>query len=742
MKLSNLYTTDEKAINWKNSRSTENLDEGFICARDVKMLFLGEEAAYNIVNTQLDNSNVWVCAKNCNFGRYLCKSTNYKDIIFDKDTSNFILVNTENNFAYGNNSSFIRFYFFKDEKYQIGKPEYFCHGYNRTSNLISGSTTQRKDWIKYTMPINNMTLHDCILYAEVKFRTENDLMNDIAIGYDEYLKTYGANSHSNIKTIITGFKFSYYRNNKPADDFTDYDTLKRTLTSRFLISITVDYKSDDVNNINSLCETMLNSDYYITAGGINFNLTKGSYSSLNSGTSTMFAVDSNDVGITIFNKQRGATFNNTNKMNGIYTINGSKYVIYHYSEETTNYIWIGYSFLESDLTNFLNSTGLFWTGTLDTAINANLYNITDENVHIGFIDEYGNTNGQGTNGINCNTVNSFGWDDIQQSPFDPNRKNLTEPTETDEISLNHANVNPSKYFNSMYALSLETCNQFSGWLFNPDNNIFETILAGLKMNGNNPISSIISMKLFPFDLSKFSLSTAKIKIGRVSSEISAYRLTQTDFIFNVGSINIVPYFYNFLDYEPYTSVQVYLPYCGTCNINTSIVMNKTLTIEYIIDILTGSCTAVISADNLPFLYKNGVIGSDISVTAENSAQFASNVLSATLGFVGNAVALNPVGVAKSSIDLAMSGKSQIETSGNSTPTCNLYQPQNVYFTITRPIENLPKNYGSTIGYICNKTCKVGDLKGFTVCNNARIETSATNDEKNMILNIMNSGFYI
>jgi hypothetical protein len=47
-------------------------------------------------------------------------------------------------------------------------------------------------------------------------------------------------------------------------------------------------------------------------------------------------------------------------------------------------------------------------------------------------------------------------------------------------------------------------------------------------------------------------------------------------IIPLGSMFIRPRYNSFLDYEPYTTIRLYIPYIGTIELAPSIYMNKTV----------------------------------------------------------------------------------------------------------------------------------------------------------------------
>ena len=63
--------------------------------------------------------------------------------------------------------------------------------------------------------------------------------------------------------------------------------------------------------------------------------------------------------------------------------------------------------------------------------------------------------------------------------------------------------------------------------------------------------------------------------------------------------------------------------------------------------------------------------------------------------------------------------------------------------ISRPVIELPENYGRVNGFVVNKKVSLSNLNGYTVCSNVDVNgLYCTENEKEMLKGIMESGFYI
>lgn len=129
-----------------------------------------------------------------------------------------------------------------------------------------------------------------------------------------------------------------------------------------------------------------------------------------------------------------------------------------------------------------------------------------------------------------------------------------------------------------------------------------------------PLESAISLHVLPITPSRSSTKQI-IRFGPHNSGVSSYAVTNQYATVDLGTLAIEPYWDSYLDYNPFTKIQIYLPYIGTQDIDTDIVMGKTIGVRYKFDVLTGACVA--------FLYT--VEGSTPSIFAEFVGESAMQI---------------------------------------------------------------------------------------------------------------------
>lgn len=257
---------------------------------------------------------------------------------------------------------------------------------------------------------------------------------------------------------------------------------------------------------------------------------------------------------------------------------------------------------------------------------------------------------------------------------------------------------------------------------------------------NNPIENIISCKSIPLSLNG---TTQKIILGNVDTGVNGDKVSNNFTKQNIGSIPITEKYHNFLDYAPYTNVIIYLPYVGFKELDTNLVMGKTLSISYTVDIITGGCLCQIKSNNVKLYEFNGNMGIDIPITASNRAQVEAGYISSGIGIASSVASGNIVGAVTSLINSAESQYHYASTS-SPNPMCVASTNRTCYVILDRPTYQTLKSFNHTRGKKCYLTKTINTLKGYTICDE-HIDLSgirATDSEKEELIKILSSGFFV
>jgi hypothetical protein len=275
-----------------------------------------------------------------------------------------------------------------------------------------------------------------------------------------------------------------------------------------------------------------------------------------------------------------------------------------------------------------------------------------------------------------------------------------------------------------------------------------------KMFGD-PMDVIIGLTQMPISVPTGASSS--VKAGFIDTGITMPRVTQQYIDMNMGSISYGSYWGNALDFDPYTKVQIYLPFIGFRTLNTNDVINTTLTLKYRFDVLTGACTAWIKCGNFIRYEFSGQCGASIPVTSQNYNNVintAINIVSTVgtgiiggvatggLGTMASMATVN--GISNVASGVASGGmKPTVQRSGGMGGASSLMGMRTPFLVFQRPKTSLPTNYNTLYGYASNKYLKLGNCHGFTQVEHMHLQVAgATDDEMKEIENILHKGVFI
>ena len=341
------------------------------------------------------------------------------------------------------------------------------------------------------------------------------------------------------------------------------------------------------------------------------------------------------------------------------------------------------------------------------------------------------------------------------SDLDPRGGNGTETNRSDTIGTpdNTAELNSlsgvSAGFISLYSPSASQLRSLASYLWTSD------FVDNIKKMFGDPMDVIIGLTQLPFTVP--TGASTSVKAGFIDTGISMPRVSQQYIDFNLGSINYGSYWGNSLDFDPYTKVQIYLPFIGFRTLNTNDVINSTVSLKYRIDCLTGSVTAWVSSGSFVKYEFSGQCGASIPVTSQNYNNVintAINIVSTVgtgiiggvatggLGTMASMATVN--GISNVASGVASGGmKPTVQRSGGMGGASSLMGMRTPYLVFQRPKTSLPRNYNNLYGYACNKYLKLGNCRGFTQVEHMHLQVEgATDDEMKEIENILHKGVFI
>ena len=317
---------------------------------------------------------------------------------------------------------------------------------------------------------------------------------------------------------------------------------------------------------------------------------------------------------------------------------------------------------------------------------------------------------------------------------------------TANVTISQNNPVSSVKTSSLYTIwnpTQEQLNSLATFLWSTD------FVDLIKKVLQSPMDAMISLALFP--IRPKTDGTHIINLGYVPSGVSALRVSDQFQTFQTSGL-VIPHKYNsYLDYSPYTTAEIYLPFIGFQRLNINDVMGKTVSVVYNIDMLSGICTALVKVDDNTMYSYSGNMAMFLPLSAGNWARMMTPIFGAVGGVASMGAGIagvmsgasllgstaNAVSGAKSLGNLEGNAVSRSgEISGNAGILGD-YQP---FIVVTRPINDRPSTYNSNIGQTYNKSVQLGTLSGFTIVDEAHVEgMSATETEKNEIERLLKEG---
>ena len=315
-----------------------------------------------------------------------------------------------------------------------------------------------------------------------------------------------------------------------------------------------------------------------------------------------------------------------------------------------------------------------------------------------------------------------------------------KPTEDSDGADENASANVSNLLTTTYKLSQAQLQSLGNFLWQ------DSFMNNIKLLNNSPIENLVSVKALPVSLPVGNEQA--LVLGNVDTGIKATPVTNTYIKFTMGTKKVPHFENNFSDYNNVTC-DVYLPCIGTiADIDPREVIGQKLTLKYCFDVVTGDVLAELfnnkgGALNLMGIYK-GNIGIDIPLTASNRAQVEAGYVSDFISAVGSVATKNITGVAEAGLS-AITRQNTTKSSGSVSGCTAQGLPIKPYLHISSPVvPDYSDTFVHTYGRPCLLSKKLSKLKGYTqVDKNCDLSgIPCTQKEKEMLRNIISSGFYL
>lgn len=259
----------------------------------------------------------------------------------------------------------------------------------------------------------------------------------------------------------------------------------------------------------------------------------------------------------------------------------------------------------------------------------------------------------------------------------------------------------------------------------------------------NPMDAILGLHIIPVPAN--ITGTKAVKVGGIDTTIDMSYTTIRYIRRPMGTCEIPKKWGAYLDYNPYTKVSIFLPYIGFRELDTDDVMGKTVTLQYIIDILTGACVAELKCGDTVLYSWQGNCANEVPISGSDWRNAVSSALGiaatvaatvATGGASAPMIAGTVASVGANSLNL----KPTINRSGSLSGSAGFIGNQRPYIIRSVPNLVIPADQNKFIGYPSFITTSLGSLTGYNEIASIHLEgIPATGNELAEIETLLKGG---
>ena len=305
---------------------------------------------------------------------------------------------------------------------------------------------------------------------------------------------------------------------------------------------------------------------------------------------------------------------------------------------------------------------------------------------------------------------------------------------------------------TLYLPSTEQLQSIAAFLWS------DNVLDNFKKYFNNFADNLLSLYVLPFTPS--GLNTKTFKVGNMVSEVTGVKFCTTRYIDqDMGTFNLEKLWDSYLDFSPYTRVELYLPYLGLHSLDTDELMcparmdgtlqrglGSVLSLTYRLDLLTGVIVAKVKVNGEIRYQYEGRVGLTIPLTGQTYAQMAQAIVQAGAG-VATTIASGgltaPLTAAAAVTGTVNASKPNVERIGNISGDASMLATNVPYLIVTRPNKPLLDEQEIYTGFPSYKSGTLGSFSGFTQVIEAHVEgISCTEEERTLILKWLKEGIII
>ena len=283
----------------------------------------------------------------------------------------------------------------------------------------------------------------------------------------------------------------------------------------------------------------------------------------------------------------------------------------------------------------------------------------------------------------------------------------------------------------------------------------DNVLDNFKKYFNNFADNLLNLFVLPYHPS--GLLTRTFKVGNMVSEITDVEYTTQRFYDkDMGSINIKKLWDSYLDFSPYTKIEIFLPYLGLHSLGIDEIMcpakmdgtlqrglGSVLSVVYRLDVLTGVIVAKIKINGEIRYQFEGKVGANIPLTGQTYASMVQGIVTAGAGLISTVATgglTAPLSAAAAVTGTINASKPTVERIGNISGDASMLATDVPYVVITRPNKPMLEEQEKYTGFPSYKSGTLNNFSGLTICEDVHVEgISCTEEERNVIVDWLKNG---
>ena len=276
---------------------------------------------------------------------------------------------------------------------------------------------------------------------------------------------------------------------------------------------------------------------------------------------------------------------------------------------------------------------------------------------------------------------------------------------------------------------------------------------------NNPIQGMTACYFLPYPVTTTNNSTPVTILGAPTGAVASLAAQWQEW--NMGSVYVDYSCGNcFLDFEPYSTCSIYLPFVGIRRLNMDEVVGKTVGVTYQFDNTSGACVVYVTVGGSVKYSYSGSCAVGIPISQSNwgqtymaAATAAAGALAGGIGAVAGAASagggLAGAKAAGSALSQgiqaggglsSLNAKPTISRSGSICGAASALGYPAPYLIIEYPDKAKVANPAPVTGLACGRTLSLGSLSGYNVIEHVHLDNiGATGPELEEIERLLYEG---